>query len=398
MVGRSWSLALIFHSLAYGMLPILIPLYFVENLKGSILDFAYMSAVGTLLTILASVYAGRLPERYGRAKPFILLSFLFSGFLLFAITRTSSLLFFQILYVLLGIANSLCGPSLRVLIAETYEKDEWERMFAWQNLVIGLSGTLGLAVCSILAPSLGYSALLTLCSPLVLASLLVGFLVINDPPFYSERLMNRLSRTAGEAEVLSYWLGSKGSPRAFGLRGDLNMAFFGLGTAVFIMAGASAFTSLPIFLSETVLMPSSTIFTIFFYRSLIGSISYMFIGRLIGSNGEKAVKVASISRALLILPFISLTFFPWSATIVTVILLSVLEVSWSLYAIGNSIVVMEYASERSTGLYDALGNIGNVLGVLLSGVIPTIFSFNTLFAMASALYLVGFLLFSKASG
>ncbi|MDQ1281383.1 MAG: hypothetical protein QG670_2648 [Thermoproteota archaeon] len=398
MVSRSWSFAFIPHSIAFGMLSILVPLYFVENLKGSILDFAYMSAISILFNILSSVYMGRLPEKYGRTKPFILLSFLLSGILLFAMTRTSNLLLFQIFYVLLGITNSIYGPSIRMLIAETYEKDEWDRMFAWQNLIVGLSGTLGLAFCSIYAPSLGYASLLAFCPPLVLVSLLLGFVSINDPPFYSERLMNRMSRAADEAEALSYWLGSKGNPRTFGLRRDINMAFFGLGTAIFIMAGASAFTSLPIFLSGTVLMTSSTIFAIFFCRSLIGSISYLFIGRVMGSNGEKAVRVASLSRTLLVLSLISLSFLPWSATIVAIILLSLLEVSWSMYAIGNSMVVMENASGGSTGFYDALGNVGNVVGVLLSGAIPTIFSFNILFVMASALYLVGFVFFSKASG
>jgi predicted MFS family arabinose efflux permease len=176
------------------------------------------------------------------------------------------------------------------------------------------------------------------------------------------------------------------------------MALFGLGTTVFVMASSGAFSSLPIYLSSTALMTPSTIFAIYFVRSLIGSISYIIVGKIIGENGENAVKTASLARAILVLIFVSVAFFPLLAPIVTVILLSTLEISWSMYAIGSNTVIMDYASEGSTGFYDALGSVGNFVGVLLSGAIPAIFSFNILFILASALFLAGFLLFWKASG
>ena len=380
------------------MLPVLIPLYFVEYLNGSILDFGFMSAIATLFSILTSIYSGRLSETPGRVKPIILISFLLSSVLIFALTRTSSIYLFQILYILLGVSNSIYGPSIRIFIAETYQKADWSRAFALYNFFAGLSNTLGLAICSLFVSKLDYGMLLLICSPLVLLSSIVAFAVIKEPSIYVERLMNRLSGVADDVESVSYWLGSKRSAREFGLKSTMNMTLFALGTSIFIMGTFSAFSSLPIYLSNTIFMAPSTIFAVYFGRSFVGSITYVVAGRLIGGEGgEKAVKVASIARAILVLPFIVIAFYPSLAPIFTVLLLSALEVSWSLYSVGSSTIIVNYAATGSTGYYDALNSIGNVVGTLLSGAIPAIFSFNILFILASALFLIGFLIFWKAS-
>ena len=394
--NKTWNLAFIFHGIAFGMLPILVPLYFVEYLKGSVLDFGVMSAIATLFSILTSAYAGRLPEAYGRVKPFILISFLLSSAFLFALARTSNIYLFQILYVLLGVANSLYPSSARILIAETYQKADWSKIFAQHNLIVGLSNTSGLAICSLYVTSLGYEALLLICVPLVLVSFLLALVVVNDPPFYVERLLSRLSRVAAEVESFSYWLGSKGSPRRFGLKPTVNMALFGLGTLIFTLASSAFGSSLSIFFSSVALMAPATIFAIFFGRSLIGSISYIAIGKLMGEEGGgNAVKVASIARAVLVFLLPSLIFLP-QTPIAAVLLLSAINFSWSVYSLGYSTVVMDYAAEGSAGVYDALGSLGSVVGALLSGIIPAMFSFNLLFMVASAMFVIAFLVFWKS--
>ena len=379
------------------MLSTLVPLYFIDYLKGSLFDFGVMSAVATFFSILTSLYAGRLPERYGRAKPFIAISFLLSSVFLFALTHTMNIYLFQALYILVGIANSIYAPSTRTLIAETYERADWSRMFAWHSLIVGFSNTLGLAICSLFVSSVGYGTLLFLCAPLTLASFLVAIVVINDPPIYVERWLSRISRPIDDLESFSYWLGVKGDAGRFGLKPTVNMSLFGIGTLTFIMAVSSAKSSLPIFLSEVPGMIPSMIFAIFFARSFIGSISYLIVGRLIGEgDGGNAVQFASIARVVLVLLLPTIAFFPPLTPIVAVLLLSATTFSWSFYSIGNSTVITEYASEGSAGVYDALGSLGNVVGGLLSGLIPELFNFNLLFITASALYLLAFFIFRKS--
>ncbi|MFH0897494.1 MAG: MFS transporter [Candidatus Bathyarchaeota archaeon] len=395
---RTWNYAFIFHGIAFGILPVLIPLYFVEYLNGSILDFGFMSAVATLFSILTSIYAGRLAETPGRVRSIVLSSFLLSSVLIFALTRTSNIFLFQSLYILLGVSNSIYGPAIRIFIAETHQKADWIRAFAFYNLLVGLSNTLGLVICSLYVSELEYGKLLLICAPLVFVSFIVAFAVIKDPPIHVERLMNRFNGVIDDVESVSYRLGSKRSASNFGLKSTVNMTLFGLGTSIFIMGTFSAFSSLPIYLSNTIFMAPSTIFTIYFCRSFIGSISYVVVGRLIGEEGGKnAVKVASIARATLVLPFIGIAFSPLLSPIFTILLLSALEVSWSMYSIGSNTIIINYAAEGSIGYYDALNNVGNVVGTLMSGVIPAILGFNMLFTLASALFLIGFLIFWKAS-
>jgi len=394
---KTWNCAFIFHGIAFGILPTLIPLYFVDHLKGSLVDFGIMSAFTTIFSIFTSVYAGQLPERYRRAKPFIAISFLFSSVIIFALTQTTNVFLFQILYVLLGITNSIYPPSTRLLIAETYQRSNWESMFALHSLIVGFSNSLGLAICSLFVSNWGYKKLLFICIPLLLTSFLVALVVIKDPSLYVERWLSRISRPIEDVESLSYWLGVKGNVSRFGLKSNIKMSLFGLGTLIFVMAVSSLKSSLPVFFRDITGIEPSTIFSIYFVRSLIGSISYIVVGRLIGegSSGD-AVKFASIARAVLVLLLPSITFLPSLTPIITIILLSAMTFSWSLYYIGSSTIIIDYASEGSMGVYDALSGFGSIVGGLLSGLIPAMFSFNLLFIMASTLFSTSFLIFWKS--
>lgn len=394
---KTWNYAFIFHGIAFGILPTLIPLYFVGYLKGSIFDFGVMTFLSTLLSIFTSVYANRLPERFGRVKPFILISFLLSSVFLFALTQVTNVYLFQVLYILLGITNSIYTPSTRILIAETYQRADWSRMFAWHRLIIGFSNTIGLAICSLFVSSLEYRNLLFICAPLVLTAFFLAIVVVKDPPIYVERWLSRISRPIDDVESFSYWLGFKGNARHFGLKPTIKMSLFGVGTLIFTMATSSAKSSLPIFLSNVTLMEPSTIFAVFFGRSIIGSISYLIVGRLIGEGGEvNAIKFASIIRAVLYILLPSIVFLHPLTLITAVILLSAITFSWSLYSVSSSTVIIDYTSEGSAGVYDALGSLGNVAGGLLSGLIPAMFSFKILFMATSALFLIASLIFWKS--
>ena len=394
VVDRMWSSAYIFHGIAFGISSTLIPLYFVESLNGSLIDFGVMSSLAMLLSILASVYAGMLPEKYGRTKPFILISFILSGLILFGLSQVRSILLFQILYVLLGTSNSIYSPATRILISESYDKDDWSKMFAWHGLIVGLSNTVGLAICSLFVASIGYATLLFLCGPLVLASSFVGFVVIRDPPFFVERLISRLDRPVDDLVSVSYWLGSKSSPERFGIKTELNTTLFAVGTLFLVMASSSAFSSLPIFFSKVTIMAPQTIFTLFFIRSIVGSVSYVVVGRLLGV-GDRALKLASVARALIAVLMPAIVFLPLLTPVIATLLLSGETFSWTLYALGSTMIIVDYAAEGTAGVYDALGNLGNVMGILFSGLIPGILGFNALFIFAFALFSIASLAYWK---
>ncbi|UCH02389.1 MAG: MFS transporter [Candidatus Bathyarchaeota archaeon] len=387
-----WNYSFIFHGIAFGKLPTLVLFSFFGYLNGSLFEFGVMSAFASLFSILSSIYAGRLPEKFGRVKPFILISFLLSGLILFALSQVKEILLFQALYILLEISNSIYIPSTRILIAETYNRTDWSRMFARHNLIVGVSGTIGLALCSLLVSSIDYRTLLLACGPLVLTSFLVAFVVIKDPSMYIERWLSRVSRPIDDMETLSYWLGSKG----FHLKPTVNMALFGAGTLIFAIATSSAFPSLPFFFNNVIFMSSSVIFAIFMFRSFIGAFSYVVVERWLSKwRDGNAIKIASFARAGLVLLIASLALIASFAPVVAIVVLSAVAFSWSLYSVDRSTIIMDHSPEGSIGVHGALRRIGIVFGNLLSGLIPTMFGFNLLFVLTSALFLISFFIFCK---
>lgn len=394
--GFIWNVPFLLHGIAYGILPTLIPLYFIDYLKGSLVNFGVMSALAMFLAIMTSIYTGRLTERFRRAKAFIIISFLLSSVILFALTQTTDVYLFQALYILLEVSNSLHIPSKYVLIAETYQRADWIRLSAQHSLIVGLANTAGLAFCSLFVSSLGYKTLLFTCAPLMLASFIAASAAIKEPPLYIERWLSRISRPVHDVEALSYWLGSKGSPKRFGLMPSVNMALFGLGTLIFMMARtmSSAFSSIPIYLRNVILMAPSIIFAISMVRSLFGTLSYLVISKWTYNWGSgNIVKIASLSRSAIMLLFPSIAFLSQATPILAVILLSTQAFFLSFYSAGSSTIVMEYASEGSIGVYEALSRLGSVVGGLFSGLIPAIFGFNPLFIMASVLFFLAFIIF-----
>jgi hypothetical protein len=375
------------------MLPTLSLLFFVEQLHGSLVDFGVTFAVATLAGIVASVFAGRLPERSGKVKPFIVGSFLCSSAALLACSQVRDGTAFRVLYVLLEASNALHIPATRIFIAETYPRDAWGTIYARYNLVVGIAGTAGLAVCSALVSRISYPTLLLTCALLVFASFLVALVVIEDPPFYVERWLNRVSRPIADVEGLSYWLGSGARAGRFTLTPTVNMLLFGAGSVAFAVATASAFMPLPVFFTDVLHLAPSTTFAVFMVQSLCGAGSYVIVERWLRERRDgDAVKVAAVTRALLVLTFIPMAVLPLVPLLASAVL-STVAFSWSLYAVDRSTIIMAYASEGSVGLHGALRRGGLMVGGVLSGLIPALFGFHLLFALASTLFGVACVLF-----
>ena len=397
--SSAWYLAYFPSGVAFSILGVLIPLYLIEELQGSLLDLGVMTCAATLALIPASVYLGRLPDRYSRSKPFILTSYLSAGLILVLMSRTRSVPLFQVLYVAMNIVNYLAGPSTSILIAESYERKKWGKVMARRSFTDGLAQALGLGVCTLTANSLGYSTLLSLTPPLVFLSLIIAFLTIHDPPIYVERFLGRVERPVEDLETLSYHMTSRGGvtrPRygSLSLAGEPRMSMFGVGMALFTFAASNAFTSLPIYLKSKAGFSSSLVFGIFFARSLVGTFSYLVISSFAREGGGSAVKISAAGRAILILllSLIPTLVMPFSA-ILTIALLSAIASCYSLYSLGCEVVTVQNAGSSGLGVYDALSNIGSSAGGFIGGAMPLLIGFPPLFALSSILFLTATLSF-----
>jgi MFS family permease len=389
-----WNWALVFHGIAFGMLPPLTLLYF-QTLYGSLFDYGIMTAGATLTSAVVSFFVGKLVEKNGRARLMIVFSLLGSALLLLSLTQTTDILVFQVLYIGIESVNVILVPASRLLIAETNPSTEWGRVFAQHNLIAGLAGTIGLALCSLLLVTIGYGSLLLLCVPFVLMSFVLALMVIKDPPMYVERWLDRITQPIDDLTTLTYQLNSQGGLHQFLQKPTVNMFGFGFGTLCFMIAGSSAFQGLPLFLG-TVMAPSM-IFLVLMIRSLCGTVSYLLAGKWSQTwRCGIALKTAAITRALVVLLLPATVLIPVIAPVIATILLSLIAFSWSFYAVDSNTVIIRYGKNGASGLHEALQRVGRIVGGICSGVIPALCGYNVLFIVSSLCFIVAFSLFRKS--
>lgn len=395
----SFYLTFLPNGIAQGIIGTLIPIYMIQSLGATLIDIGVMTFAASALLIPSSILLGSLPDRTRASKPFILLSLITSAILLYFMSFVTSILLFQIFYIALELAGYLKGPSTSILIAESFERSRRGSIIANQSFVESIGAVLGLALCTVLVGVTGYQFLLTISSPLILSSFVIGLLTIRDSPLYIERNLDRFDRMVGNIEDLSYHLSGDGSlipdlDGAWKFGRVANMRLFGIGRAIFAFAASNAFTTLSIFLLMKANFPSSLIFLVFLVRNVFGALSYLFVDRVFGGNGGVSVKLGTVMRVLLVLllPVTLILPMPISAVFVAVIL-SLIAVSWSIYSVGYSLVTILYAQSGSLGLYDAFASLGGAIGNYTGGYIPTIYGFEALFIFSGILFAVALVIF-----
>ena len=387
------------NGIAQGIIGTLIPIYMIQSLGATLIDIGVMTFAASALLIPSSILLGSLPDRTRASKPFILLSLIASAILLYFMSFVTSILLFQIFYIALELAGYLKGPSTSILIAESFEKSRRGSIIANQSFVESIGAVIGLGLCTVLVGVTGYQFLLTISSPLILFSFVIGLLTIRDSPLYIERNLDRFDTMVGNIEDLSYHLSGDGSlipdlDGAWKFGRVANMRLFGVGRAIFAFAASNAFTTLSIFLLMKANFPSSLIFMVFLVRNVFGGLSYLFVDRVFGGNGGVSLKLGTVMRVLLVLllPVTLILPMPISAVFIAVIL-SLVAVSWSIYSVGYSLVTILYAQPGSLGLYDAFASLGGAIGNYTGGYIPTIYGFEALFIFSGILFAVALVIF-----
>jgi len=371
----------------------------VQSLGASLIDVGTMTFAASALLIPASFILGSLPDRHKASKPFILASFLGVSIILYLLTMTSSIIFFQLLYIVLELVSYIKGPSTSILIAESYDRSSRGKAISRQGLIEGIGAVIGLGLCMALVNTLGYRVLLSFCSPLVFLSFVFALLTLREPPLYLERNFDRMDRIFGNLDDLSYQLNSDGTiaPSLDGkwrFGKGANMKLFGLGRILFAFAASNAFTTLSLFLLTRVKFSSSEIFTVYQFRSIVGTLSYLFIGKIAGNEGSGPVLLGTLMRIILVSSFPLILVIPSPLNIIlTAVILSLVSTSWSIFSVGAEMVTVIYAAPGSLGLFDALASFGGALGNYSGGYIPTVYGFETLFMFSAALFAIAFVLF-----
>ncbi len=402
MTGNRWSLSFIPKEIAFGILSVLLPLYIIEEINGSLLDIGLIFFVKSFVQIPAVILWARLINKKGKCKIFITISFLISSLAIFFFPFTQSTWSLLALNLLLSIFYVAHMPATRILIAESFPNLEWKGGFAWHKLILGVGGVAGLLSGALWTTRLDNRSLMILCSVLVAISVILSSVLIQDPPFMIERRIMRFDRFVNLAEQaynLAYapnYARVQARETYFSLYPSPKPLI--LGILFFPLASSMVFTSIPVFLSLKIGASSSLIFSLLLINSIMVLLGYALLRKNEKVNNLKAIKVASILRIFFPMLILISGFLNFNQALTLCFLaLAIAGFAWPYFSVSSTVLWMETAPRGTAGIYNACSTLGTALGSLTAGLISSYYGYDVLFVLSATIFGMVLFLFAFSS-
>ncbi|MFQ6117823.1 MAG: MFS transporter, partial [Candidatus Bipolaricaulia bacterium] len=190
--GR-WFYAFTLAFIAAGSASLLLPLFAVTVLRGTVGQIGLMASLASLAGVPFSILWGRLSDRLARRKPFVILAFAGAGvgLLLMGLSRSIGQL---ILFNALMNSAWVAGSAVSTLLAiEGIERNRWESRIGRFNRYTGAGWVSGLAIGAIWShlavglPGSGLRELFYLLAALDLGAMLLALRWIRERPVHFRR-------------------------------------------------------------------------------------------------------------------------------------------------------------------------------------------------------------------
>lgn len=410
-----WFYGYIPYKMAFGILSILVPLFIIGELGGGLVEVGIVISAFNLLTIPSSILFGHLSDRRGGRRGFIVFSFALTSATIFLFSFVRNVWEFLLLYIAQSIVFAAHQPATNMLIVESNPQNLWDKKIGLQQMVAGVGWTAGLVLGALWMVAGALRDLIPITGLLCAATALMSAVLIKNPPHSLERAGVKVKgvgpNVVERATFKVHHTHHNPHPKGLGkrLRGGLrsNLAKYDLAVLTFSIAGTMVFTPLPIFFKSEVGLAETAVFWIFVLNSAASAIAYPLAGRWGEKNGDRtAVALASGLRigffpllfiGALVSPDLTVTWVSAS------ILLSLIGVSWALFAVPSTSLSMELVPPadkgESTGIYAASIGLGGVVGAFLGGAIPAWFTspwgYGVSFGLAGLLCALSLTLFLK---
>ncbi len=125
----SWMSTIIPITAVSSGLSLFMPL-FILYLGGNVFDVGIAFAVYNLVSIPSSLFWGKITDRYGRVKPFIMLSVIFTLPLLFVYHLFSSLTNAYFFYGIFAVIATASSPAMNILVMGTKRSNSLPKYFS----------------------------------------------------------------------------------------------------------------------------------------------------------------------------------------------------------------------------------------------------------------------------
>jgi MFS family permease len=390
--------SLIPQAMAMGFSSILLSLFIITELKGSVFDVGLIASVFGFSLIPSLILWGNLADRFGKCKIFILLSFGGLGITFLLISAVKNVYELLILTVFRSISYAASIPTRQILIVESEDRRGWERGISRLEFMTGLGEGIGIALGVVTVSTIGFRILLILCGSLCFLSAITSLALIQDPGLMIERRLMGVERFVNTLVKASNILSRPNSYLRVDSLDKLSevfkpsIRFFMLGIFCFSLAGSMFFTALPIYFLS--FYTASTIFLLYYGNSIANTISYIFISRSAGS-GRRTLLLSSATRMILIpLLMVQGTLGSFFAFTLAAIILTLLGITWALFDVSSTCLYIELSSIGRAGFYSALLGLGSAIGGFLGGYVSSNYGFEALFTICSSIYAFSLVLFA----
>jgi MFS family permease len=164
----------IFSSLCAGLVGPVYPIFVLQRFSGSIADVGLLYALFYLSSAFLKIFAGKLVDKYGKEKVFILGALLGTACTL-GYTLSFEAYQLYLLEFLNGLAYALQRPSLLALLADATEAKNRGFEMGIFDSAYDLAGAMASVASALIVASFGFDLLFYLCSGFQAVS---GFVII----------------------------------------------------------------------------------------------------------------------------------------------------------------------------------------------------------------------------
>ena len=406
----SWYWAFGVINIALGIFSQLLPLY-AYFLGAKAREVGLLAAVGSAITIVASLFWGKIADATTNRRSLVLLGFFSSvlGYGLLAFLRDVGPLY--ALNAGVTFFWMAAGTASTLLVLATFPRAQWERELGLFNAVSGVGWTLGLILgalwTTVLAKLVGEGwGLRSLAWVAALVALVSGILALRSVPrgFSSVRSSGLHGLTAAMGTFVAE-LRRYGPLQLLGALNPVQLFRFFQGRTAFgpelvlcyygeflsFVAFALVFAPFPVFLRQNLGWPNELVFSLYVAHHLVSIFAYRWARKMIERFGHRPALALSL--------FIRVGIFAGFAGVgagaprgLLPFFFGLAGLSWSFFQLSTMALVSRLSPPemrgQGLGIYNALAGLGNVVGASLGGFLADGFGFAAPFLSAAALLFI----------
>jgi MFS family permease len=356
------------------------------SLGANLLNIGILIAANAAVTILFSLFWGRISDFFGLRKRFLLLFFLASSPMFVLLGTANSVVSLTVLYTMLAVFTSGIQPIAVMYSVEYREGKNWQKEIVKYNQYFNIGVILGLILYSLLALTIPLNWILYLSAIFCLISAAVLWKTAKEPQLSLEREAFAIINVQNEERTLTWSILDYFDirkiriPKSFKNIKPIHILFI---TCLVHWTGVFSFAVGEVPLMSAIGLSSSVILGISVAENAATIFSYSRLVPKVTMEYQKLVSSMIATRSLIIVAWAGLTYFiifPFTGGFVFPLVFAVLFLTcyallW--YPIMCFAISQAEPNRKGTtqGQLLATVSLANVAGALIGGLLIAMFGY-----------------------